>query len=242
MTTYAENNKKTENIKVSLGVLLTKLENRKQIIATKKSYIYIDDKIPPYVPRDELESLNIGTSTLSNLIKQFKSVDDLNSVKILRETELLFLKTDSLSEFKFPDYQSNISPDFLIYADIEIQLDALDKKALELLHRGHTLVGTEASWVVLFLRNSNLLYFQEKEIDYFEYKTNVLLVFDRARPLLEQHRGCKKILTNLAALISTLGIAFIVNKCINNRYLFFPETKSSELLIKLEHRVSKLNS
>ena len=81
----------------------------------------------------------------------------LNSVKILRETELLFLKTDSLSEFKFPDYQSNISPDFLIYADIEIQLDVLDKKALELLHRGHTLVGTEASWVVLFLRNSNQL-------------------------------------------------------------------------------------
>lgn len=237
-----ENNNKTEAIKAYLVVLLERLENQKQIIATQKSYIYIDDKIAPYVPRDKLESLNIGTSTLSNLIKQFKSVDDLNSVKKLRQTELLFLKTDSLSEFKFPDYQSNISPDFLIYADIEIQLDVLDKKALELLHRGHTLVGTEASWVVLFLRNSNQLYFQEKEIDYFEYKTNVLPVFDRARPLLEQHRGCKKILTNLVALISTLGIAFIVNKCINNRYLFFPETKSSELLIELEHRVSKLNS
>jgi hypothetical protein len=237
-----ENNNKTEAIKACLLVLLNTLENKKQMIATKKSYIYIDDKIAPYVPRDELDSLNIGTSTLSNLIKQFKSVDDLNSVKKLRQTELLFFKTDSLSEFKFPDYQSNISPDFLIYADIEIQLDALDKKALELLHRGHTLAGTEASWVVLTLRNLNQWYFQEKKINYFEYKTNVLAVFDEARPILEQHRGCKKILTNLAVLISTLGIAFIVNKCINNRYLFFPETKSSELLTQLEHRVSKLNS
>lgn len=236
-----ENNKKTEAIKFCLVVLLNELENRKKMISTRKSYIYIDDKIAPYVPRDELESLNIGTSTLSNLIKQFESVDDLNSVKKLRQTELLFLKTDSLSEFKFPDYQSKISPDFAIYADIEIQLDALDKKALELLHRGHELVGTEASWVVLTLRNLNQWYFQEKKINYFEYKTNVLAVFDEARPLLKQHRGCKKILTNLAALISTLGIAFIVNKFINNRYLFFPETKSSEQLTELEQTVSKLN-
>ncbi|HEY2567608.1 MAG TPA: hypothetical protein VGH95_07920, partial [Candidatus Aquirickettsiella sp.] len=96
-----ENNNKTEAIKACLLVLLNTLENKKQMIATKKSYIYIDDKIAPYVPRDELDSLNIGTSTLSNLIKQFKSVDDLNSVKKLRQTELLFFKTDSLSEFKF---------------------------------------------------------------------------------------------------------------------------------------------
>ncbi|HEY2566537.1 MAG TPA: hypothetical protein VGH95_02350, partial [Candidatus Aquirickettsiella sp.] len=96
-----EDNNKTEAIKDYLVVLLEKLENQKQIIATKKSYIYIDDKVAPYVPRDELNSLNIGTSTLSNLIKQFKSVDDLNSVKKLRQTELLFFKTDSLSEFKF---------------------------------------------------------------------------------------------------------------------------------------------
>ena len=41
MTIYAENNKKTENIKASLGVHLTKLENRKQKIATRKNLISI---------------------------------------------------------------------------------------------------------------------------------------------------------------------------------------------------------
>lgn len=84
-------------------------------------------------------------------------------------------------------------------------------------------------------------YFEEKSIDPNEYKTRALAIIDEAKPILKEHRGCKRILTNLAALISTLGIVFIFNKCVNNRFLFFPETKSSEQLTKLEHWIFKLD-
>jgi hypothetical protein len=235
-----DNNKKTEAIKDNLVLLLKELANRKQMIATRKSYIYIDCKIPPYVPRDELESLNIGTSTLSNLIKQFKSVDDFNSVKKLRETEFFFLKNQDIKEFTFSSYKSQIDPNLIDHVNIEIRLDKISKKAKNLDQRGYHSESIIAKGVVTELEKLNHWYFEEKSIDPNDYKTRALAIIDEAKPILKEHRGCKRILTNLTALISTLGIAFIVNKCVNNRFLFFPETKSSEQLTKLEHWIPKL--
>ncbi len=132
-----ENNKKTETIKKSLGELLVKLEHRKQKIATSKSYIFIDDKITPYDPKDQLELLNKATSKLSNLIKQFNFVDDLNSVKEFRETELFFLNNYELENFTFPSYESQIDPNLLDHVNIEIRLDKLSKKADDLYRCGY---------------------------------------------------------------------------------------------------------
>lgn len=241
MTIYAENNKKTENIKASLVVLLTKLENRKQRIATRKSYIYIDDKIAPYDPRDQLELLNKATSILSNLIRQFDSVDDFNSVKKLRQTELFF-KNPILRDYGFLNYKSQIDPNLLDYVNIEIKLDKLSKKADDLYRRGYHVEGIIANGVENDLRNLNRWHFEKKLIDPHDYKTQALAIIDKARPILEKHRGCKKILVNLFLFLISLGIAQAGNKLVNNRFFFFPETKSSLLLTNLEHRVSKLNS
>lgn len=227
------NNEKTEAIKASLVVLLNQLENRKQRIIPKKAYIYIDDKIAPYIPRDEIEFLNIGISTLSNLNKQFESVDDLNSVKKLRQAELLFSKSTGLKDFTFPDYKSWINPTFLIYVEIEIQLDGFDRKAIDLLHRGYKSAGEEASWVVFNLRNLNQWFFKEKRIDYEDYRSKTLDLINQCRPELAQHRGYKKLLGNLILLILTLGTAFIVNKTINGHFLFFQKTDSAKQLDEL---------
>ncbi len=235
-----ENNKKTEAIKKSLGELLIKLESKKQEIGTQETYIFIDDKTVLVSPRDKLILLNIATSLLTCLIKQFYSVDDLNSVKKLRETEIFFLNNYDLEKFTFPSYESQIDPNLLDYLNIEIRLDKLSKKAKNLEGRGYHSQSVIAKGVATELKKLNHWYFEEKLIDLNDYKTRALAVIEEARPILELHRGCKKILISLAALILTLGIAFIVNKCINNRFLFFPETKSSEQLTKLEYRISKL--
>lgn len=238
MTT--ENNKKTETIKKSLNDLLVKLEHRKQRIATSKSYIYIDDKTVSVFPRDRLELLDIATSLLSCLIEQFHSVDDLNSIKKLRETELYFLNNKYLKKFTFPQYASQIDFILLTYADVEIELDTFDEKAKELLRRGHKKAGTQASWVVFVVRELIKFHFQEDKNNNFDYKANALAVINEAKPELEQHRGCKKILGNLLLLILTLGTAHIANKMVNNHFLFFRETDSSKKLKQLEQTVSTL--
>jgi hypothetical protein len=78
-----ENNKKTEAIKVSLEIFLTQVENQKQMLAGKKSYIYIDDKIVPYDPREKAELFIIVTSTLGNLIVNVRGSTSFNTEKSL---------------------------------------------------------------------------------------------------------------------------------------------------------------
>ncbi len=241
MTIWAENNKKTEAIKESLGELLIKLERQKQMIVTSNTYIYIDDKIAPYDPRDQLESLNRATGLLGNLTRQFDSVDDFNSIKKLRETELYFLNNHDLRKFTFPNYSSQIDPKLLGYVNIEIRLDKLSKKAKDLECRGYHSEGMIAKGVKIELQKLNFWYFEAELIDSNDYKTRALTIINEARPLLEQHRGCKRILTNLAALILTLGTAFLVNKCVNNRFLFFPETDSAKKLNELMNQINELS-
>lgn len=238
MTT--ENNKKTEAIKKSLNDLLIKLESEKKEIGFKKSYIYIDDKTVPVFPRDRLELLDIATSLLTCLIEQFHSVEDFNSVKKLRETELYFLNNKYLKKFTFPNYASQIDPILLNYANLEIEIDTFDKKAKELLRRGHEKASMQASWVVFVVRELIKCHFQEEKNNGFDYKNNALIAIDKAKPELEQHRGCKKILGNLLLLILTLGTAHIANKMVNNHFLFFRETDSSKKLKQLEQTVSTL--
>ncbi|TLY47041.1 MAG: hypothetical protein E6K54_07310 [Gammaproteobacteria bacterium] len=237
MSIQAENNKKTEDIKASLEILLEELENKKQMIATRNSCFY---KIVHYFQRDKLELLNRAACILNKLNNKFHSFDDFNSIKKLRQTELFF-KNPVLKEFAFFSYKSQIDSNLLDYVNIEIKLDKLSKKADDLYRRGYHVEGIIANGVENDIRNLNRWHFEKKLIDPNDYKTRALAIIDKARPTLEQHRGCKRILINLIALISTLGFAFIVNKGVNNRFLFCPETKSSEQLTKLEHSVSKLN-
>jgi len=229
-----ENNKKTEAIKTSLVVLLDKFEKKKQIIVAQKSYFY---KMVNYFQRDKLELLNKATCILSKLNNQFKSVDDFSSVKKLKQTEL-FLKNPALKDFAFFSYKSQIDPNLLAHVNIEIRLDKLSKKADDLYRRGYRSEGIIANGVETELKKLNHWHFEEKLIDLDDYKTRALAIIDEAKPMLKQHRGCKKILGNLFLLIFTLGTVHAANKIVNKHFLFFRETKSSELLIKLEHRIS----
>ena len=195
--------------------------------------------------RSNFDVLKKGINLLINAKAFFESIDDLNSIKRLREVELVFSKNTVLRDFSFPKYRFYIDPVFLVYADIEIQLDTLFNKADDLTNRGFNDAGNVVHELIFNLKKLNRTYFQEKKIEkaeeYKKYKFAAINIIDGARPLLEQHRGYKEILTNLAALILTLGIAFIVNKTVNGHFLFFQKTNSSEHLDKLDQCLSQLS-
>lgn len=128
----------------------------------------------------------------------------------------------------------------LAYADIEIQLDVLFKKSADLFYRGHYLAGNEVKGLVFDLKDLNRWYFKEKRMDYDDYQSEALYIIQKARPVLEEHRGYKKLLGNLAILILTLGTAFIVNKALNGRYLFFQKTESAKQLDKISRTLDSV--
>lgn len=226
----------TQKIKNLLWVFINQLKGR------ERSVIRSGDLEPR---RADFDVLKKGINLLVNTKAFFESIDDLNSIKRLREVESFFSKNTVLGDFAFPEYQSYIDPVFLIYADIEIQLDTLFIKADDLTNRGFNDAGDVVHKLIFNLKKLNRTYFQEKKIEkeeeYKEYKFIAINIIDGARPILEQHRGYKKILTNLVALILTLGIAFIVNKAVNGHFLFFQKTNSSEQLDKLDQSIFQLS-
>lgn len=236
-----ENNNNTKVIKNSLIDFINQLVLQKNLVGSSKCNIYMIDSKIPYSPSDKKELLAIARDGLRHLIASFKSVHDFDSVKKFREAELFFSKNDVLKDFKFPEYQSHINPAFLMYVEIEIQLDALDKKALELLHCGYKSAGEEASWIVFNLRNLNQWFFQENRIDFDDYRSRSIEVIHQNRSKLDQHRGYKKLLGNLILLILTLGTAFIVNKAFNGHFLFFQKTDSAEQLDNLNQTVHRIH-
>lgn len=234
-----ENNNKTEEVRQALVTFLSSLKDAKDGMEGLNYHTSFPLFGEIYTVREEIENLKEGIRILKAI--QFKSVDDLVSVKRLREAELFFSKNDVSKDFKFPEYQSHINPAFLMYVEIEIQLDALDKKALELFHRGYKSAGEGASWIVFNLRNLNQWFFQENRIGYDDYRSRTIEVIHQNRSELDQHRGYKKLLGNLILLILTLGTAFIVNKAFNGHFLFFQKTDSAEQLDNLNQTVHRIH-
>lgn len=228
MTINTENNKKTEGVKESLAVFLSSLKNAKSGMEKLSLHTAFPLFGEIYAVFKEIKNLKEGIIILEEM--QFKSVDDFVSVKKLREAELSFSKNDFLEDFQFPDYQSQIDSELLMHVEIELQLDAFDRKAIDLLHRGYKSAGEEASWVVFNLRNLNQWFFKEKRMDYENYKSSALVVINNSRSELEKHRGCKQLLGNLILLILTVGTAFIINKAVNGHFLFFQKTDSAKQL------------
>lgn len=238
MTTNNETIKKNEAVKEFLAEFLEKLEIERKITLHREKILKKKNKMNRLAREIvHLESINLGMQSIKNI--KFESVDNIDSVKKLKKAELFFSKTyfKFLENFKFSYCTSKISPDFLTYADIEIQLDAFDRKALDLLHRGCSLEGKEASWVIINLRNLNEWYFIDKKIEADFYKSRALELIRHAQPILD-HSVYEKILGNLIVLILTVGTAFVYNKAVNGHFLFFQKTDSAKQLDTISQTVA----
>ncbi len=119
------NEAKNNLIEKSLAQLVRQLKEAKRKEAAWGRYALYGD----------MEVLNDGIKALENIL--FASVDDFTSVKELIEIEQLFTQTYLLKRFYFSDYRPHINPALLTFAEIEVQLDTLEMKALDLDRRGH---------------------------------------------------------------------------------------------------------
>lgn len=231
MLIHKEINEKDEDIERTLARLLNLLIEKQ----TKTTALF---KVCNKSVKDKRD-LTEGIKILESI--QFKSVEDFNSVRKLREAELFFSKSKTLNGLVYSSYRNQINSSFLTYVDIEIQLDDLLHKVDDLAYRGFYSASTLTQEVVSDLKKLNLFYFEEKKMSCRDYKSEALTVIDSARPTLEQHRGYKELLGNLILLILTLGTAFIANKVVNGHFLFFRETETSKQLDKLGRTVATLN-
>jgi hypothetical protein len=207
-----------------------------QLLRQLKEAKISEAKWGPYAWQSEFESLNEGIKALENI--QFSSIDSFESVKELMEIEQFFKGSSTLNYFHFPNYRSFIDPLLLTHVKIDVQLDTLEMKALDLSYRGHQLAATEVKSLVFNLHNLNRWYFSEGKIDYVDYKTRALQAIDESRPSLEQHRGYKKTLGNLILLILTVGTAFLIHKACTGDFFFFKQTESAKQINALNQTIN----
>lgn len=197
---HKEMDEKNEIIRRSLALLLNHLIDIKTKRELSPFKIF-------YEVTHSIDDLTEGIKQLEAI--QFQSIADFNSVIKLREIEFFFSKSKTLKDFTYSNYRTQVSDSFLTYVDIEFQLDHLFYKVDDLVNRGFFLAAKSANTLVSDLKKLDLLYFEEKKITYLDYQFQALAAIDKARFLLEEHRGYKELLGNLVVLILTLGTAFL---------------------------------
>ncbi len=76
---------------------------------------------------------------------------------------------------------------------------------------------------------------------YTEFQKVSSAAINKAKPILEEHRGWKKILGNVGLAIGLLGVGYVIagliNLKVNNQFLFFNKTDSAKKVDKLEELV-----
>lgn len=181
-------------------------------------------------------------SEIGNSIKILESikpipVDSLLFSKKMIEVEHLFKNSPTLKNHTVPNFRDVVSKEMLIYADIDIEIDNLEKKSKNLLERGHINASDSVKVMVESLRELNILCFEDKAISFEKYKKESIDLIRNKGLGLDEHRGCKEILVNLMLLISTLGIAHIARYMNHGSLLFTPPTDTSNKIDNLEKTI-----
>ncbi len=122
------------------------------------------------------------------------------------------------------------------------QLETLAAKRDELLRRHETTACEAAAQLYNGLRDAGVAYFDKPptEENYHLFKRTCDTFLASARPVLEEHRGWKQVLGNVALAILGLGIGYLlaagINKAITGKFLFF-KTDSAEKVDAIEESI-----
>ena len=229
-----ENNKKAE-----LKELLAKLLND---LYTKKR----DHEELVEWSQGQLHACYVDLDPLYKSIKaleyiQGKALDNFQLLQQLIDIESLFLNSSLLGDYQLPDFRYFFHPKILTHEKVDRQLAILEMKSLDLAYRGHHFAASEVKKLVFDLRDLNQWYFSEEKIDYNDYQSRALEIINESRPILEKHRGYKKILANLLILIVTLGTGLLINKAYTGHFLFFKQTDSAKQINTLNRTISSFS-
>lgn len=165
---------------------------------------------------------------------------------------VLYAHEDTMTLGKNPVEKGNnhpnneeIKPAVISLPELQQQfLSLLDKikiKELDLRDRGYAVAADRAKELhgLIQEKHSDLI---EGKIDNPTFKRDCIDAINQARPELEQHRGWKQILGNLAFAIVGLGILYVaaglINKAVTGSFLFF-KTESAKKVEQLEGAINR---
>ena len=124
------------------------------------------------------------------------------------------------------------------------QLDEIKTKEQDLRSRGHITAADFALNLYTTLKSKHSEFIEEK-IDIQSFKNSCTDAINTARPELENHRGWKQVLGNLALAVVGLGVLYVVagliHKAATGNFLFF-KTDSANKLDKLDQTIESIAS
>lgn len=134
------------------------------------------------------------------------------------------------------------------------QLEKFSIKAKELDDKDYHLSSTKNSFIYQepsscaaeLLDNLSTNYYRliNQTIDLNTFKRESLDAINKARPVLEQHRGWKQILGNLALAVAGMGVIYLVagllNKAVTGNFLFF-KTDSAHKIDQIEKSIHSID-
>ena len=213
-----------------------------QLLLKKKNQLNMKRKAFAFGKAGAIKSLMVKKLEYEiGIIKnnKFYSADSLESVKEFIKLQKIFNKDffPGILEGESIKHKGLIDEVLIIYANMEILLDNLQLKAVDLNSRGHTLEADKTTQMVSDLRHWNKLFFKQEKINYAIYMHETFKIINNDRELLEKHRGYKKILGNLFAFILTLGSAFIMNKAVTGKFLFFNKTDTINKINNIQKKI-----
>jgi hypothetical protein len=131
------------------------------------------------------------------------------------------------------------------YMSLVDSLGKISKKADNLYARGFANEGAHARRLADDISREFKQFIDDPSADkLIQFKRKAVSRIDKARPILEQHRGWKRFLGNLSLAIITFGIGYLpaisINKLITGHWLFFNKTDSEEKIDKLSIAIDKM--
>ncbi len=208
-----------------------------------------------------------GISTSANEdihFKKFQTLDKLAQKIILtandsqneqRNDLLEFLKQEAIKVYQ----KSNDSVDqshtklqamsdkFEKLNEFTERLNEMSLQAKSLQSRGHVIAANRAHTLSIDLQNSAKSYLNDVSPTAYEsFSASCSGHIQIAKPTLEEHRGWKCLLGNLALAILGAGVGYVIAGCINKaetgHFLFFNKTRSKEKLDALSQTLDKLET
>lgn len=123
------------------------------------------------------------------------------------------------------------------------QLKEIDVKRENFKSDGHIAAAKSARKLYKTVKDAHKELTEEK-IDIQTFKNNCTDAIQLARPELEQHRGWKQVLGNLALAIVGVGVLYVIagfiNKAVTGNFLFF-KTDSANKIDQLEQSVKSID-
>ncbi len=197
-----------------------------------------------------LEKLKMLNELALKIISTPKNSDNeqRNNLLVLlqEEAKKAYQKSNDNIDQKFTKLQTMFDK-FKKLNEFTEKLNEISLQAKSLEDRGHTVAAQSAKTLVTNLEDNAKTYLADfQPTAYKAFKSNCSKHIKTAKPILEIHRGWKRLLSNIALAILGIGVGYLaavcLNKAVTGNFLFFNKTRSQEKLCALSQTITKIKA